>query len=293
MKQKFVLIFFAAIMLSSVSDIYAQDQPQWKKGDKIEVRNMSYVWVPATILEVIDWRDAGRGYAYRVETEDVNAPNRYWAAPANTVRALPGNKENKNNGENNNKENNNKENNKVNKNADGKYKVGDRVDTYYDETRGHNRGTIIEVGNGKYKVHYNGCKSTFDEWVDRDLVHSPNTISANAPQITFLFGKWSLTEVAVGHRNVFWGNSPGIQINADGTYTWFEDAGKPPIKGRWITDAKVPGLDMGTPKFDGVIIKDAQGEEWKAFKWVTKNDNKAGIEIDKMCSNGSKVGSRF
>lgn len=48
-----------------------------------------------------------------------------------------------------------------------------------------------------------------------------------------------------------------------------------------------------TQKFDGIIIKDAQGEKWKAFKWVTKNDSKAGIEIDKMCSNGSKVESRL
>ncbi|MDB5221867.1 MAG: hypothetical protein JWN83_534 [Chitinophagaceae bacterium] len=288
MKQKFLSVLFAAaILLAGVLKIYAQDEPKWKAGDKIEVRNMSYVWVPATVLEVIDWRESGRGFGYRIQTDDVNAPNRYWTAPANTVRALPGknNKQAQDENKNNDKE--------AGKNEGGDFKVGDQVDTYYDATRGHNRGTVIAVGNGRYKVHYTGCKATFDEWVDRDLVKNPNTISANAPGITFLFGKWSLTEVAIGNGNVFWGRSPGIQINADGTYTWYEDFGKQPVKGRWVTDAKVPGLDMGTPKFDGIIIKDAQGEEWKAFKWVVKNNNKPGIEIDKMCSNSSKVGSRL
>lgn len=170
-------------MLAGIPKTYSQDQPLWGKGDKIEVRSMSYEWVRATVLEVIDWRDAGRGFAYRVETEDANAPNRYWTAPANTVRTLPENNGNKNNDRVNNTDR------VVNKNAGGKYKVGDRVDTYYDETRGHNRGTIIDVANGKYKVHYNGCRAKFDEWVDAALVKNPNTTSANAPEIKSLFGK--------------------------------------------------------------------------------------------------------
>ena len=41
---------------------------------------------------------------------------------------------------------------------------------------------------------------------------------------------------------------------------------------------------MGTPKYDGIIIKDAEGREWKAFKWILKNDNTEQIEIDMMCA---------
>lgn len=289
MKQNLLSVFFAAmLLLGNVFHIGAQDQPKWKVGDKIEVKNMSQTWVRATVLEVVDWRDGGRGFGYRIQTEDANAPNRYWTAPANSVRNLPDNN-------NNNKENNNniRENDRDNKNAAGKFNVGDRVDTYYDETRGHNRGTIIEVGNGRYKVHYNGCTTTFDEWVDRDLVRQPATISANAPEIKFLIGKWSLTTAAVGHNNVFWSKLPGIQINSDGTYIWYQGGDKQPVKGRWVTDAKVPGLDMGTPKYDGIIFKDANGQEWKAFRWILKNDNSEQIEIDKMCSNSSQRGSRI
>lgn len=55
----------------------------------------------------------------------------------------------------------------------------------------------------------------------------------------------------------------------------------------------MPKLNEGTPKFDGVIVKDSDGQEWKAFKWVVKGDPKDGIEIDRMCLGISQVGSRF
>jgi len=281
------LLLIIVLFLIGITSLFAQDKPQFKTGDKIEVKNMSSVWVKAKILEVVDWRSSGYGWAYRVEVEDINAPNRYWNAPANSVRTLP------NVNPVNNQDNRDLEKNRgPDQNANGVFTLGDRVDTYYDPAHGHNRGTVIQVGDGRYKVHYNGCASTFDEWVDRQLVKQPNTISANAPEITFLMGKWSLVAVTIGKGNVIWGFSPGIQFNTDGTYTWYEDFGKPPVKGKWRTDAKVPGLDMGTPKFDGIVIKDAEGIEWKAFRWKT-GDNKDAIEIDHMCSNGSKVGSRM
>ena len=175
-------------------------------------------------------------------------------------------------------------------NAAGAFKVGDRVDTFYDQAHGHNRGTVIGVGDRRYKVHYNGCKT--DEWVDASLARPGATISAVAPEITFLFGKWRTTTVAVGGNYAVWGKSPGIEINPDGTYVWYQFAGRPPIKGRWTPEAKVPGIVEGTPKFDGVIVKDADGNEWKAFKWVVKGDPNPGIEIDRLCLGMSEVGSR-
>ena len=134
--------------------------------------------------KIEDWRSYGRGFYYRVHTDDPKAPNTEWAAAPDSVRARAdqpaerppndkpiggqpreGDPGHANNG--------------------GAFKVGDRVDTFYDQTHGHNRGNVIAVGNGKYQVHYNGCKT--DEWVDASLVRPRATISAAAPEITFLF----------------------------------------------------------------------------------------------------------
>ena len=167
------------------------------------------------------------------------------------------------------------------------------VDTFYDQNRGHNRGTIIEAGDRRYKVHYTGCAKTWDEWVDSSLVQPPATIAADAPEIKYLFGRWRLTEVAVGGNFVAWGQAPGIQINADGTYIWYQGARQPAVTGKWVTDAKMPKLNEGTPKFDGIIVKDEVGQEWKAFHWIVKGETKDLIEIDRMCLGLSKVGSRF
>jgi hypothetical protein len=89
-----------------------------------------------------------------------------------------------------------------------------------------------------------------------------------------------------------WGKVPGVEINSNGTYTWYQGKDKPPVKGRWVADAKVLKLKEGTPQYDGVILKDEEGKEWKAFKWVRINDT-PGIEIDQMCSGHSVVGSRL
>jgi hypothetical protein len=286
MKQKINLILLLSLLiLAGTFNSLAQNAPQWKVGDKVEVKNMSGEWVRATVLEVVDWRNYGRGFAYRIETEDKNAPNTLWNAPADSVRA---------------REDRKKEDNlpadiaaAQPQNLNGEFKLGDLVDTLYDPGHGHNRGTIIETGDRKYKVHYTGCEKAFDEWVDASLVRPPATISADAPEIKFLFGKWRLTTVAIGGNNVVWGSSPGIQINADGSYIWYENSTDKPTKGKWRTDAKVPKLNEGTQKFDGLIVRDSEGHEWKAFRWRPTGETKDLIEIDRMCSGLSEVGSRF
>jgi hypothetical protein len=287
MLQKLARIFLAsALLFMSAQASFAQDQAQWKVGDKVETRNLSKEWVPGTIIGTVDWDGK---LLYRVQLDDPNAPNVYFnhTYPVD-IRARGGQQAAANEPI----RNQRVADNPTLLNAGGVFKIGDRVDTLYDENRGHNRGTVIEVGDRKYKVHYVGCEKIFDEWVDASLTRTAATISADAPAITFLFGRWRTTAVAVGGNFVAWGKTPGIQINADGTYIWYQPSDKPPIKGKWTTDAKVPKLDQGTPKFDGVVVKDAEGNYWKAFKWTVKGYTKDGIEIDRMCSGLSEVGSR-
>ena len=256
MKQKTTLIIFTSVLLFiGASNFFAQNRQLWKVGDKVEILNLSKEWMPGTIIGTVDWDGK---LMYRVQLDDANAPVVYFNhTPASDIRARDGKQTSENPADNQRAGENPKQQN------GGAFKLGDRVDTFYDENHGHNRGTIIEVGDRKYKVHYTGCTKTFDEWVDASLVRPPATISADAPEIKFLFGKWRLTEVAVGKNFAAWGQAPGIQINTDGTYIWYQEAGKPPVKGKWVTDAKMPKLNEGTPKFDGVIVKDSGGQEWK------------------------------
>ena len=280
LQKTLTALFVCTILFVSVS--LAQDA-QWKVGDKIEIRNLSREWVPGSVIGTVD---SDGKLLYRVKLDDENAPNVYFnhAYPAD-MRSRGGQAADPPNGT------AGAAGAQVNLGAGG-FAVGDMVDTFYDPNRGHNRGTIIEAGDRKYRVHYTGCGNQFDEWVDASLVQTPATISRGATQITYLFGRWRTTTVAVGRNYAVWGSSPGIQINADGTYTWYQFAGRPPVKGSWTTDAKVPKLNEGTPKFDGIIVKDADGIPWKAFKWVVANDSEDGIEIDRMCSGMSEVGSR-
>lgn len=287
MKSRIKLIVTTGILILTVVFVsFGQDQTQWKVGDKVETRNLSKEWVPGTIIGTVDW---GGKLLYRVQLDDPNASTVYFNhTPASDIRTRDAQPQVANAPA----ENRRFPNNPKMPDAGGAFKVGDRVDTFYDERRGHNRGTIVDIGDRKYKVHYVGCTKTFDEWVDASLVQTAATISTGAPEITFLFGRWRTTVVAVGGNYVAWGKTPGIAINADGSYIWYQPDGKPPVKGTWTTDAKVPKLVEGTPKFDGVVVKDAEGNEWKAFKWVVKSDTQDRIEIDRMCSGLSEVGSR-
>lgn len=285
MLQKFAKIFLvSAILFVSASVSFAQDGAQWKVGDKVEIRNLSKEWVPGTIIGTVD---SDGKTLYRVQLDDPNAPNVYFNHTYPADIRTRGGQVAKNPADN----QPNDGNQKTTQNG-GAFKVGNRVDTFYDEKRGHNRGTIIEVGDRKYKVHYNGCSKTFDEWVDASLVRTAATISVDAPEINFLFGRWRTTVVAVGGNYAVWGQTPGIAIDANGSYVWYQGGGKPPVKGRWATDAKVPGLVEGTPKFAGIVVNDAEGNEWKAFKWTVKGGTQDSIEIDRMCLGLSEVGTR-
>ncbi len=278
-----VLVAFALLAIFA-GTVCSQGQPQWKVGDKVEIPNLSRDWKPGTIIGSLN--EGGKLY-YRVQLDDPNAPSVYFnhTLPSD-IRARGGQAAGVT------------ANDRVNNGGlklppAGAFKVGDFVDTFYDANRGHNRGTIIESGDRKFKVHYTGCAKTWDEWVDASLVQPPARISADAPEIKYLFGKWSLTEAAIGGNNVVWAQTPGIQINADGSYIWYQGSGKPPVRGKWATDAKVPKLNEGTPKFDGVIVKDEVGQEWKAFKWFAKGDTKDYIKVDRMCTGIGKFGSRL
>jgi hypothetical protein len=186
----------------------------------------------------------------------------------------------------------------------GSLKVGDRVDVYLSGNQeGKNRGTILEINGSQYKVHYDGCSEKEDVWENFTLVHPAATISADAPDIQFLTGKWAMftssypTTVVRGndiYREYGTGaKSPPLQINGDGTYIWYFDYGKPPVKGRWMPHAKIEGARNGTETVNGIIIRDSKGEAWKVYRRKSTIDNEDHITARTMCSGETIMGTRI
>jgi hypothetical protein len=183
-------------------------------------------------------------------------------------------------------------------------KVGDRVDVYLTGNQeGKNRGTILEINGTQYKVHYDGCSARDDTWENFALVRPAATISSTAPEITFLTGKWAMftpsypTTVVRGNdvyrEYGMGGKAPPLQINGDGTYVWYYDYGKAPVKGRWTSHARIEGARFGTETENGVIIKDPTGGQWKVYRRKSTSDNEDHITARTMCSGQTIIGTRI
>lgn len=278
------------VLLAGASVSFTQYRYPWKVGDKVETYNSTTrQWERATIIRIDESRSDGRGFWYTVQVDNsqTGSPTRITTPDRIRVAANRSADTGNNRGGNSSR-------------ALTALKVGERVDVFYKpnqgKNQGKNRGTVIEVAEGKYKVHYNGCTPAADEWVDRASVRPPATISANAPEIKFLIGKWSMfapDSPATGNRGDNGAKPPPLHIKSDGSYVWYFDLGKPPIKGRWITDAKVEGADTGTQAEAGIILTDPTGQEWKVYRWAVKVDNEDRITAHQMCSDVTGVGSRI
>jgi hypothetical protein len=268
-----------AVILSAIIGIWAQTPLQFKAGDKVEGKS-SYSsvsatgWGQGTIMQTETNGNHKGPYLVHFDGKDASFDEWLYVA---SVRALGG---------------------------APAFKVGDRVDVFYagsGEGKGH--ATVLEVQNGSYKVHYDGCKAYFDEVVDRGIVRPFSTLAPGSLEVKFLVGAWAMftpsyPNTVVRGTDVFreygpGAKSPPLQINADGTYVWNFDFGKEPVKGKWETDAKMPGAKMGTGVDDGILIKDPSGQPWKVHRWTTADKTIDRIEARLMCSGETMIGSRI
>lgn len=179
------------------------------------------------------------------------------------------------------------------------FTLNTRVDAYYASGTPKGRATVIEIkDNGRYKVHYDGCGAYRDEEVDWSQVKPESTVSSNHTDITALYGKWAMfvygyPNTVIHGDNVYreysmGAKAPPLQINADGTYVWYDEYNKPPVKGNWATHAKIEGLTMGTEAENGIVLKDSHGVLWKIHK-----DRQDHIEARTMCSGTTQGGTRI
>lgn len=276
-------------LLVGASVSFGQDKTDFKVGDTIYVNAFSAGCVKATVTQtdpkysvhILEGSYKGRDTFYSV--------NRISECPQRSRQD---------------KQTLDEADNKPPMQQQGSLKAGDRVDVYLSGNQeGKNRGTILEINGSQYKVHYDGCSEKDDVWENAALVHPAASISVDAPEIKFLTGQWAMftssypTTVVRGN-NVYreygtGAKSPPLQINSDGTYIWYFDYGKPPVKGSWLPHAKIEGARLGTETVNGVIIKDTKGGAWKVSRRKSTMDNEDHITARTMCSGETIMGTRI
>lgn len=174
-----------------------------------------------------------------------------------------------------------------------------RVDLLYAGGEPHTRGSVMEIlPGGRYRVRPDGCTPKWDEAVDRSQVRAAPYIADTDPDIASVIGKWAMftpsyPNTVVHGNNIYReygmsGKAPPLQINANGTFVWYDEYGKPPVKGNWVADAKVAGLGSGIESFNGIIIFDSQNNYHKVYR-----DRADHIVAKRLCMGTTEMGSRI
>jgi hypothetical protein len=156
---------------------------------------------------------------------------------------------------------------------------GTTVDVFSSPGVGKARGKIVSGPDtsSRYRVRYTGCTSGFDEFVDQSLVMKAAQLPRSSPSLRSLIGKWAVFTPSYPARVVKdrdtirdyrRGRKPApLTIGAGGRYVWHYDYGHTPIRGRWTTDAKLPG-GTGIYRADGIVVRDPQRRPWKLARGV-------------------------
>jgi hypothetical protein len=274
-----LLLVAAALVIGTVTQAAAQAPPKYAAGDRVEVNTYGTdgKYQTGTITKVDDQRPNGNlKYLIHLDAPSPGSGASDVSAFENEVRPLV---------------------------AFTPFAVGSVVDVYWSPGVGRDRGTVKEVlPDGRYKVHFPGCNASTDPLVDHALVLPPKKLSRSSRQAKFLIGKWIMFTPSYPNTVVHDGTiyrqygsgarTPPLVIKAGGKFVWYFDFGKKPVRGRWKTDAKIPGADNGVATIDGLVIKDPQGNPWKVYKRTVKGDHKSHITAQRLCSGITDIGTK-
>lgn len=265
MKKQFLLLMILVTGIQCIAQT-------WRVGDKVQVRTSSMdKWDNATIFLVLTDRTP-TAYKAKMDVPGKYADD-YPLVSASQVRSASAK-------------------------PTSSFAVNSRVDLLYPDGSPHTRGSIIEImPDGRYKVAIDGCSHKWDETVDWNQVKAAPYIASTHPDIAALIGKWAMftpsyPNTVVKGNDVYrqYGSgakAPPMQINANGTYTWYMEFNKPPITGRWVTDAKVDGLTSGVESLNGIIIASAISY-YKIYR-----DRPDHIICERLCWGTTDMGSRI
>lgn len=302
--HKFTLVLMLQLFLLIGTFVaFAQDRPAWKVGDQVEVEDIyTQKWEKAKITQVTSY-----GY-YKArldnpppntETELLLRPDQVRARSAATTPIGKGTSQPTHVG-----------NGRSEAASSIQFKVGDRVIEFDRQNKSYAyRATVLEVGNGRYKIQRDGC-TRYEMWVDQANLHAARSLSASAPEISYLIGKWAMFQpgaanTVVRGNDVYREYGPGgkadyLQINRDGTYEWQYESRAAPVGGRWRTEPKLEEAPVKASEslkksedYDGIVIEDPEGREWKVYKYVIPGKGKDSVVAARICQEGNReIGTR-
>ena len=266
MKNLTLIILIATLSFSATA------QTPWRVGDKVQVRTSSMdKWDNATIYLVLTDRTPTQ-YKAKMDIPGKYSDD-YPLVRADQIRS-------------------------INAKPTATFPMNSRVDLLYPDGGAHTRGSVIEIlADGRYKVRIDGCSAKWDEVVDWNQLKPAPFIANTHPDIAALMGKWAMFTPSYPNT-VIKGNdvyrqygtgakAPPLQINANGTFTWYNEFNKPPVTGNWVSDAKVQGLTSGVESFNGIIIND-HISYFKVYK-----DRPDHIICERLCWGTTDMGTRI
>ena len=186
-------------------------------------------------------------------------------------------------------------------------KAGDRVD--YPGREAH--ATIEQIADDGIHIRLDGCQP----YLSKDVVKESELrrtarLSRDAEAVKNVIGKWAMFEpgtfntTTVGDEIVrewgMGGKAPPLTIDEDGTYVWIEDS-QHTTRGEWRTDSRVRDVPpKGSPSMegnayhDGVVIRDAQGNDWKVYRVDIEGKKEDSIAVAQVCQESHyMMGSRL
>ena len=171
------------------------------------------------------------------------------------------------------------------------YALYARVDVYNSDGSPKGKGWISGFVNKKeYKVHLLGCTDHNDEIFDTSRIKGSLMPGIADPDLKALTGKWNLLMYEYpGDYQPGPQSPPPLEINADGTYTWYDVYNKPPFITNWVACGKIAGAKQGsTHSYNGVLIIDRYQQVYKVF-----TDKQDHVILQRLCSEGMKEGTRI
>jgi hypothetical protein len=238
-------------------------QKAWKVGDKVEVQDMynSFKWENATITQILtNWYPV----KYKATLDE---PAGHTVSELLLIATQIREKGTQSTIE---------------------FAVNSRVDVSNSDGTPKARGSIIKISGDRYKIHYDGCATTWDEQVTLKQLRPAATLSPNDPAVTSLTGNWAMFAYVYPVAKGNTGQTDSLQINADGTYIWYDTYNKPPVKGTWTPHAKFDGVRNGTEIVNGILLKDSKGIQWKFYK-----NGDVQILGKKMCTSETQGGTKM
>lgn len=180
------------------------------------------------------------------------------------------------------------------------FKVGDAIEALSYGT--WSKGKVIEVGEGKWKVTYDGYSASWDEWVGPDKIRAVGAVvAASVPKATgpAVRGQWRAGDRVEGLSYGSWYPATVLEAGegkwkvhydgyGSGSDEWLEAEKIRPLRtAAWKVGDRVEALSYG--KWYGARIIEAEPARWKVTYDGYSSSSDEWVNVDRIRAPGAKT----